>query len=216
VTAAVTNARALEDERRKAEALAELDRAKTTFFSNISHEFRTPLSLMLGPLEDALNDASSALPEAQRERLDVAQRNALRLLKLVNTLLDFSRIEAGRVQASYEPVDLATFTAELASNFRSLCERAGLRLIVDCVPLAEPTYVDPEMWEKIVLNLISNAFKFTFEARFASASPRCAAIVSSLPFATAEPASTRKSCRACLNAFTASRAPAGAPTRAAV
>ena len=94
-------------------------------------------------------------------------RNGLRLLRLVNTLLDFSRIEAGRARANYEPTDLATFTAELASTFRSACERAGLRLIVDCPPLppGEPVYVDRDMWEKIVLNLLSNAFKFTLEGR---------------------------------------------------
>src|SRR6185503_14647667 len=98
-----------------------------------------------------------------RERLGVAHRNSLRLLKLVNSLLDFSRIEAGRVDASYEPVELGTFTAELASVFRSTMEKAGLRLVVDCPPLAEPVHVDRDMWEKIVLNLLSNAFKFTFE-----------------------------------------------------
>ena len=81
----------------------------------------------------------------------------------MNTLLDFSRIEAGRVQASYEPIDLAAFTAELASVFRSAIERAGLTLTVDCPPLPEPLHVDREMWEKIVLNLLSNAFKHTFE-----------------------------------------------------
>ncbi|HEV2854116.1 MAG TPA: ATP-binding protein [Thermoanaerobaculia bacterium] len=161
IATAIANARAYEEERRRAEALAELDRAKTAFFSNVSHEFRTPLTLMLGPLEDALADPQ--LPPPDRERLEVVQRNSLRLLKLVNTLLDFSRIEAGRTQASYEPTDLAAFTAELASVFRSAVERAGLRLIVDCPPLDEWAYVDREMWEKIVLNLLSNAFKFTFE-----------------------------------------------------
>jgi PAS domain S-box-containing protein len=119
-------------------------------------------TLMLGPLEDVLAEGDELRP-VHRERLEVAQRNSLRLLKLVNTLLDFSRIEAGRIQVSYEPTDLAAFSAELASVFRSAVERAGLRLVVDCPPLAEPVHVDREMWEKIVLNLLSNAFKFTFE-----------------------------------------------------
>src|SRR4030088_2635976 len=163
ITTSVANARAYEEERKRAEALAEIDRAKTAFFSNVSHEFRTPLTLMLGPLEDELAERASPLPPARRERLETAHRNSLRLLKLVNTLLDFSRIEAGRTQASYESTDLAAYTAELASVFRSAVEKAGLILVVDCPSLPEPVYVDREMWEKIVLNLLSNAFKHTFQ-----------------------------------------------------
>jgi PAS domain S-box-containing protein len=158
---AIRNARAYEDERKRAEALAEIDQAKTAFFSNVSHEFRTPLTLMLGPLEDVLAQADS-LPADDREKLKVAHRNSMRLLKLVNTLLDFSRIEAGRTQAAFVPTDLAAFTAEISSVFRSTVERAGLRLLVNCPQLENPVYVDREMWEKIVLNLLSNAFKFTF------------------------------------------------------
>ncbi|ADO68975.1 ATP-binding protein [Stigmatella aurantiaca] len=161
VSLALRNAQAYEEERKRAEQLAELDRAKTAFFSNVSHEFRTPLTLMLGPLEDVL--ASGTLPEAAARELDVVHRNATRLLRLVNTLLDFSRLEAGRLEASFEPVDLAAYTADLASSFRSVAERAGLTLTVDCPPLPAPFYVDREMWEKIVLNLLSNAFKFTFQ-----------------------------------------------------
>jgi PAS domain S-box-containing protein len=146
---------------RQREELAQLDELKTQFFANISHEFRTPLTLMMGPLEDAIaeSDGSST---ANRERLELAHRNSLRLLKLVNTLLDFSRIEAGRIQASYEPTDLALVTQELASAFRSAMERAGMRLIVNCPDLSQTVYVDREMWEKIVFNLLSNAFKYTF------------------------------------------------------
>jgi PAS domain S-box-containing protein len=161
LSAALSNARAYEEERRRAEALAELDRAKTVFFSNVSHEFRTPLTLMLGPIEEILADAD--LSPGHREALTLTHRNGLRLRKLVNTLLDFSRIEAGRVDAAYEPVDLAAFTAELASVFRAAVDKAGLRYVVDCQDVGEPVYVDREMWEKVVLNLISNAFKFTLE-----------------------------------------------------
>jgi signal transduction histidine kinase/FixJ family two-component response regulator len=168
IGAAIANGQAYEEERRRAEALAEIDRAKTAFFSNVSHEFRTPLTLMLGPLEDAINDpAFAAFGPAQQERLSVVHRNALRLLKLVNSLLDFSRIEAGRVRASFAPTDLAAFTAGLASNFRSATQRAALRLTIDCPPLEQPVYVDRDMWEKIVLNLLSNAFKFTFAGEIA-------------------------------------------------
>ncbi len=162
IAGSVANAQAYEEERRRSEALAELDRAKTTFFSNVSHEFRTPLTLMLGPLEETLADAHERDPDTQN-RLEVVHRNGMRLLKLVNSLLDFSRIEAGRTQASFEPTDLGTMTAELASNFRSLTERAGLNLVLDCAPSPEHVFVDRDMWEKIVLNLLSNAFKFTFE-----------------------------------------------------
>jgi PAS domain S-box-containing protein len=163
VATAVANAHAYDDERRRAKALAELDRAKTTFFSNVSHEFRTPLTLMLGPIEDALAESDEHLQPTQRKRLELVYRNGLRLQRLVNSLLDFSRIEAGRVHAAYEPTELADFTADLASNFRAACERAGLELRVHCPPLGEPVFVDRPMWEKVVLNLLSNAFKFTFE-----------------------------------------------------
>jgi PAS domain S-box-containing protein len=166
ISGALAAQRALEDERRRSEQLAELDRAKTAFFSNVSHEFRTPLTLMLGPLDDLLAKSDS-LPQDDRALLAVTQRNGMRLLRLVNTLLDFARIEAGRTQASYQPTDLCALTIDLASNFRSACERAGLRFVVDCAPLPEPIYVDREMWEKIVLNLLSNALKFTFEGEIA-------------------------------------------------
>jgi PAS domain S-box-containing protein len=166
IAASLANAQAYEDERRRAEALAEIDRAKTLFFSNVSHEFRTPLTLMLSPLEEVLAKPADMLPE-NRALIALAYRNSLRLLKLVNSLLDFSRIEAGRAQATYEATDLAAFTSELASNFRSACDRAGLSLDIDCPPLAEPAYVDRDMWEKVVLNLLSNAFKFTFEGKIA-------------------------------------------------
>ncbi|WP_088342730.1 MULTISPECIES: response regulator [Rhodomicrobium] len=162
ISAAIANAETYESERRRVEKLAELDRDKTQFFSNVSHEFRTPLTLMLGPLEELLAD-TARLPAPDRAQIEVAHRNGLRLLKLVNSLLEFSRIEAGRAQARFQPTDLAALTAELASNFRSATDKAGLELVVDCPPLPEPVYVDREMWEKIVLNLLSNAFKFTFD-----------------------------------------------------
>ena len=163
IAASLANAQAYEDERRRAEALAEVDRAKTLFFSNVSHEFRTPLTLMLSPLEEILAKPADQVFPDNRALIEVAHRNSIRLLKLVNTLLDFSRIEAGRTQAAYQPADLARLTADLASNFRSACERAGLHLVIDCPPLQQHVYVDRDMWEKIVLNLLSNAFKFTFE-----------------------------------------------------
>jgi PAS domain S-box-containing protein len=162
VAAEIRTARSYRAEQRRAEDLAELDRAKTTFFSNISHEFRTPLTLILGPVAE-LRSRFDETDESVRRELDVVHRNGLRLAKLVNTLLDFSRLEAGRMQARYESTDVAATTVELASTFRSAVERAGLTLVVDCPPLGEPVYLDRDMWEKVVLNLLSNALKFTFD-----------------------------------------------------
>lgn len=160
----LVNARAWEAELKRAEMMAEVDRAKTAFFSNVSHEFRTPLTLILGPLEDALGGEK---PTLEGDSLLTVHRNATRLLRLVNSLLDFSRIEADRLEMVFVPVDLAGSTAELASSFRSLMERAGLRLVVDCASDLPPAYLDPVQWEKIVLNLLSNAFKFTFAGEVA-------------------------------------------------
>jgi len=167
IAASIANARAYSAEKKRAEALAEIDRAKTAFFSNVSHEFRTPLTLMLGPLEDLLARSQTHLSPIAKGQLELVTRNGARLLRLVNTLLDFARLEAGRVQAVYQATDLARFTSELASVFRSATDKAGLRLVVDCSDLGEPVYVDRDMWEKIVLNLISNAFKFTFDGEIA-------------------------------------------------
>ena len=163
VATALANARAYEEERQRAEALAELDRAKTMFFSNVSHEFRTPLTLMLGPLEHLLAEVDGPLTPAQKNDGVILQRNARRLLKLVNALLEFSRIEAGRTQARYAATDLGAVTRELASAFHSAIEHAGIRFEVDCDTIDAPVFVDRDMWDKIVLNLLSNALKFTFE-----------------------------------------------------
>src|SRR5579859_1589739 len=164
VGTAILSARAAEEEKRRAEELAKLDKEKTAFFSNVSHEFRTPLTLLLGPMEEALRSPGHSL---SGEQLEAAHRNAVRLLKLVNTLLDFSRIEAGRLDARFERVDLGRVTRELTGIFRSAVERAGLRFTVDIPDLDSDVYVDPTMWEKIVLNLLSNALKFTFEGEIA-------------------------------------------------
>ena len=161
---AVASAQALEEAKARAEALAELDRAKTTFFSNVSHEFRTPLTLLLGPIENALATPDRTL---DREQLSLVHRNAQRLLRLVNTLLDFSRIEAGRAQAAFEPTDIAALTREVAGTFRSVMDQAGLRFEIACDAISAPVYVDRSMWEQVVLNLLSNAFKFTFEGQVA-------------------------------------------------
>ncbi len=164
VANAVANADTNEAEIKRADALAEIDRAKTAFFSNVSHEFRTPLTLILGHLEEAREHAPASL---RGNELEAVHRGALRLLRLVNSLLDFARIEAGRFEPSVVAVDLPLLTNDLASSFRSLIERAGLKYTVACAPMAQPVNLDPSHWEKIVLNLISNAFKFTFAGEIA-------------------------------------------------
>jgi len=158
IATAIQNARAAEEERKRVEMLAEMDRAKTAFFSNVSHEFRTPLTLMLGPLEQLARTGD----EHERTLASTARRNALRLLKLVNTLLEFSRLEAGRNDAVFIATDLAALTRDVASSFRSAIESAGLRFRVE-TELDDPVFVDRSMWERILLNLLSNALKFTFE-----------------------------------------------------
>jgi CheY-like chemotaxis protein len=146
------------------EQLQQMDHAKTRFFSNVSHEFRTPLTLIQAPLQDVLR-ADSGLQAEHRRALAVTERSVLRLQKLVNNLLDFSRVEAGRLEALFQPTRLGEFTGEIAANFQPLMERAGLKLTVKADNLAEPLYVNRDMWEKIVLNLLSNAFKFTHHGK---------------------------------------------------
>ena len=146
-----------EQQRQRADALAEIDRAKTAFLTNVSHEFRTPLTLLLGPLEDALSDVGSYTVLA--ERLQMARRNAGRLLRLVDSLLQFSRIEAGRATTRLVCTDVGALTSQIASSFTELCERAGLELVLDCRRAL--TDIDPDMWETVMLNLMSNAVKYT-------------------------------------------------------
>ena len=157
----LADARAEQQTRERVDALAELNQAKTEFFSNVSHEFRTPLTLLLQPLEDVLSDPG--LTEVHRRELDVVRRNADRLTKLVNTLLDFSRIEAGRSRGSFRASDLAAVTEDLAGVFRAAVDSAGLDYDLDLDALPSPVYLDRDAWEKIVFNLLSNAIKYTFE-----------------------------------------------------
>ena len=157
----------LEDvtERERASArLGELDATKTAFFNNLSDELRTPLALVLGPLEQLLE---GPLEGPQKRAVELARDSALRLLALVDALLELSRLEAGTAHATYVPLDLATFSAELAGLFQAVIERAGIRFVIDCPAIAAQAWVDHEMWEKIVANLISNAFKFTFAGEIA-------------------------------------------------
>lgn len=147
------------------ERLQDLNKAKSDFFSNVSHEFRTPLTLVLGPLEQLLRQPEHTFAPKIQASLEMTYRNAQRLLTLVNTLLEFTRLETQRADPDWQPTDLSRLTRGLASTFQSLCEQGGLALLIDCPPLGELVQIDRVMWERILLNLLSNAFKFTFEGR---------------------------------------------------
>ncbi|KAI8818588.1 uncharacterized protein EV422DRAFT_537600 [Fimicolochytrium jonesii] len=157
LSSAIFRGRCVMEERRRLETFAEIDRAKSVFFSNVSHEYRTPLTLILGPVAELLADDS--LSTKQREHVRMIERNAQRLYKLVNAVLDFSKLEAGRMDARFRLTDISLVTAHTASMFRSTMEKGGLQFVVDTPALGELVYLDVDMWEKIVLNLLSNAFK---------------------------------------------------------
>jgi signal transduction histidine kinase len=158
-------AQLLEGNTFRTQEIAAVSQEKTIFFTNVVHEFRTPLSLMLGPLADLLNDKNNPLNSIHREKLSMIQRNSIRLVKLVNSIMDFSRIEAGRSKMNYQPTDLSKLTREIGCLFESAMTLAGLEFVADVESIDQPVYVDPEMWEKIITNLISNAFKFTFQGK---------------------------------------------------
>ncbi|MEJ2863784.1 chemotaxis protein CheB [Actinomycetospora flava] len=154
-------ARTREKDRERAERLAALERARTSFFADVSHEFRTPLTLVLAPVEDGL--ARPDLPDDLRADLELARRHARRLLRLVGTLLDSAHVRAGRLRARFEPADLAALTAEIVAVFREAADRGGVALRVDAAPLPAPVWLDPQLWERILAHLLSNALKHTFE-----------------------------------------------------
>jgi signal transduction histidine kinase/DNA-binding response OmpR family regulator len=153
---AVQQARLYQKTRQQAERLLEVDRLKTEFFQNVSHEFRTPLTLMIGPLESSVNQLHD-LPYSQAK---IALRNSRRLLRLVNQLLDLQRFDAGRMQPSFRPCDLVLFCQQTVEAFQPYCEKKGIHLethFKDCPPV----YLDLERFDKVLYNLLSNAMKFT-------------------------------------------------------
>ncbi|MBW4577476.1 MAG: response regulator [Aphanothece sp. CMT-3BRIN-NPC111] len=153
---AVQQSRLYQKTRQQAERLLELDQQKTEFFQNISHEFRTPLTLMMGPLESAVAQKK----DFPYEQAAIALRNSRRLLRLVNQLLDLQRLDAGRMQASYRPCNLGAFVSQIVEAFRPYCERKGISLTTQLIP-CEPIYLDLEKFDKVLYNLLSNAMKFT-------------------------------------------------------
>ncbi|NJK36421.1 MAG: response regulator [Oscillatoriales cyanobacterium RM2_1_1] len=155
---AVQQARLYQQTRQQAQRLLEADRLKTEFFQNISHEFRTPLTLMIGPLESAIAQ-SQGLPYDQSK---IALRNARRLLRLVNQLLDLQKFDAGRMQPRFRPCDLVTFCQQTVESFQAYCDKKGINLeaqLQECPAL----YLDLERFDKVLYNLLSNAMKFTSE-----------------------------------------------------
>ncbi|MET0189626.1 MAG: ATP-binding protein, partial [Pseudonocardia sediminis] len=154
---AMTVARVQEAERTRRDGQVRNEQIRSDHYAGLGDEFRGPLTLVLGPL-DRLREHTDA---SVRSEVELAQRNAQRILKLVNGLLDVSTLQSGLLEGMYAPTELGTFTGELAAAFGPVAERAGLRLDVDCPPTDRPVWVDRDMWEKIVLNLLSNAVKFT-------------------------------------------------------
>ncbi|MBD2195629.1 MULTISPECIES: response regulator [Calothrix] len=155
---AVQQSRLYQKTRDQAERLLQLDKQKTEFFQNISHEFRTPITLIQGPLESAVSNGDG-LSYAQSA---IALRNSRRLLRLVNQLLDLQRLDAGRMQPSFRPYDLDEFVSQIVESFRPYCEKKGLHLITD-LDKCPQVYLDMEKFDKVVYNLLSNAMKFTPE-----------------------------------------------------
>ncbi|KAJ3026058.1 hypothetical protein HK097_006536, partial [Rhizophlyctis rosea] len=160
VSSNIGSARGLEEERRRRKEVEEIERMRRQFFEGVSHEFRTPLTLIMGPVDEAINHPGT--PEELKNELAVSHRNCLRLLKMVTTLLDFSRIEAGRLQAHYRSVNLPTLFRDLCGVFRSAIQKAGLTFEVS-VPEStfHKYYVDVDLIEKVTYNLLSNALKCT-------------------------------------------------------
>ncbi|MGC5333261.1 SpoIIE family protein phosphatase [Micromonospora sp. DT62] len=161
VSTALGDVLAYEAQRRRAAALAELDAAKTEFFTDVSHELRTPLTLIAGPVRESLTDRREPLPAGQRERLELVHRNTGRLRKLVDDMLDFARLEGGRLDPERVETDLPALTVGVAESFAYAMRQAELTYRVDVETLPRTAYVDRDMWEKVVVNLLSNALKYT-------------------------------------------------------
>lgn len=160
---ALSAIRELDTERQRAQTLEALDIAKSAFFTNVSHELRTPLTLISGPLSEALSDPRLA-PE-QRERLQLAERNTARLTRMVDAMLDFGRMAASKVQPHAEPLDVTQQTRAMADSFSGAFRRAGLEFVAECAQTDRPAHLDRDMFERVVLNLLSNALKYTPSGR---------------------------------------------------
>jgi len=153
---AVQQSRLYQKTRQQAEQLMEVDRQKTEFFQNVSHEFRTPLTLTIGPLESSVAKGEGL----SYEQSQIALRNSRRLLRLVNQLLDLQRLDAGRMQPKFRPCNLTNFVTHIVESFRPYCQKKQLNLSTHLSP-CPPVYLDSEKFDKVLYNLLSNAMKFT-------------------------------------------------------
>ncbi|KAI8619659.1 hypothetical protein BC830DRAFT_1103147 [Chytriomyces sp. MP71] len=174
VSMAYVNIKSLETAKAQAQALMELDKAKTSFFMSMSHELRTPLGLIIGPVEDCLIDPDFALTENQSMQLELVRKNSVRLLKLVNSLLDIGRLNSGCMKAVFRPIDVSEKTGQYFSMFQSAIEKAGLKYLTE-IENVDPNvvFLDEEMWQKIIFNLLGNAIKFTLKGHIKGALRLC-------------------------------------------
>eukprot|EP01117_Protostelium_nocturnum_P012419 TRINITY_DN4587_c0_g1_i1.p1 TRINITY_DN4587_c0_g1~~TRINITY_DN4587_c0_g1_i1.p1 ORF type:complete len:1029 (+),score=323.46 TRINITY_DN4587_c0_g1_i1:208-3087(+) len=160
-----------EEELRRMEEMRELNNAKTVFFSNISHEFRTPLTLMFGPIEEVKNyltncEDSHSKDDAEHLRIEksveLLERNTFRLYQLVNDLLEFAKVEAQKITPVLNSLNLSETTLRTVSDFKFVCEKKGIQLVIQINPSVQ-ILMDENLWERIVVNLVSNAFKYTLK-----------------------------------------------------
>jgi len=158
LASSLVSVKAHEAEQLRLDTMVRMEKAKNAWFRGAAHDLRSPLTLVAGPLEDLLN---SQVTPAQKHHLTTAKRNVDRLLRLVNSLLDFSRLEAGRVEGRFVPVNFGEWVSELAEVFQPPVERMGLSYHVDIQPYNQLVYIDPTLFETVVSNLIGNALKYT-------------------------------------------------------
>ncbi len=152
-------ARDITEQKAAETARRELEEQKGRFFANVSHEIRTPLTLMLSPIESYLQ--GDYRKEIDRDFFNNLYRNGLRLLKLINNLLDFSKIEAGRMTMTVVPIDIVQFIRTYVTSLQSACDSRGITLAFYPENSIEDLYADPEKVDKILMNLLSNALKYT-------------------------------------------------------
>jgi len=150
----------LEIEHIEAEKLKDLDSLKTRFFANISHEFRTPLTLIMGPIEKLLSKTSV---DSDKNELSIAKKNAKRLLNLINQLLTITKLEAGKMKLQASELNIVELVKNYTQAFESLARQKNIELVFQSEIEELFAFIDREKFEQVLNNLLSNAFKFTEE-----------------------------------------------------